>query len=309
MSAFCEQFAIAKNRTSPFHAQSNSIIERFHRSLGHMMRAYIEKSDYRSWDRYVSLLSMAHNSAVNRNTGFSPYELVFGRRCVFPIDIVLDLPGLARQRLTPVEWVAQVRSKLEECHELAREHIGVWQHRQKRDYDLKSYERKYVPGDVVFKLDTSIEAGRSKKLGPVYCGPLVVKSASHPLYTLLTRKGAETVIHHDRLIKAAVNRFLPFRLRRQTADIIANVEKSAQQSNESTVEVGEDSGPNLATKAVNRPVGPIRQELKRQTDHARPKKDKPQMIEDYGEAIDSLFKEPVTTRTGRRTVPRQILDL
>ena len=70
--------------------------------------------------------------------------------------------------------------------------------RQKRDYDLRVFERFYKVGDVVFLRDSSTKIGIRSKLRPPWTGPFYVISAPVPIYRLRGRKKF-MVVHHDRL--------------------------------------------------------------------------------------------------------------
>lgn len=279
MKVFCRQFEIAKQRTSPYHPQSNSVLERYHSQLGAMLRMYIEASQYKNWDKFLPLLSLAHNTAWNRTTKFSPFELMFGRRCTFPVDYVLRLPSDSRVEKSPVEWVNMVRSHLEKCHEAVRENISDYQVREKKTYDVKAYERKYEIGSYVYKLDSIVTKGISKKLTPVYNGPFLIVKARHPLYTLVTRKNKVVTVHHDRLLAAAPT-YIPIELRRQKAMVIASPEASAKETarlyrnqefrekkkiklKQSVGLIGGDDSPCPETAAVSRPLQSVEAEVAR----------------------------------------------
>ena len=44
------------------------------------------------WDLWVDLAIYAYNTSVHESTGFSPYELVFGRVARTPIELDLGIP-------------------------------------------------------------------------------------------------------------------------------------------------------------------------------------------------------------------------
>ena len=56
-----------------------------------MLAAYV--ADYpHDWDNWVSLAVYAYNTSSHSSTGFSPYEMVFGRMPRTPLELDLDLP-------------------------------------------------------------------------------------------------------------------------------------------------------------------------------------------------------------------------
>lgn len=44
------------------------------------------------WDRWVSLAVYAYNTSIYESTGFSPYELVFGRKARTALELDLQVP-------------------------------------------------------------------------------------------------------------------------------------------------------------------------------------------------------------------------
>ena len=158
--AFCKLLEITKARTAPYNPSGNGQCEVFNRVILQMIRAYISRG-YKDWDEHLPLITMALYSMKNRSTGFSANMLMLGRETIQPNDLILGLPGPSPQD-SPT-WVANLSKNLSQVHQLAREKIGSSQLRQKRDYDLRIFEKTYSPGDVVYLRDTSTKIGISSK--------------------------------------------------------------------------------------------------------------------------------------------------
>ena len=176
-----------------------------------MIRCYIEKKN-RSWDRDLPLLSMALHSMVSRQTGYTPNQLMLGRETIQPIQLMLGIPQNGQEVEQPSTWVTKLVRNMQKIHEFARRNLRTSQKRQKRDYDLRIVQRKYDPGDLVYKSDMTTKIGQSKKLRSPWCGPFLVVSSMPPLYKIRGRKG-DSVVHHDRL-KRCDDRHIPTWLRR-----------------------------------------------------------------------------------------------
>ena len=162
-TAFCRLLEISKTRTTPYHPSSNGQCEVFNRTILQMIRAYVSRG-FRDWDEHLPLISMALHSMKNKSTGFSANQLMLGREVIQPIDLILGISKPSPR--DPSNWVENLANNLSEIHKLAREKIGERQLRQKRDYDLRVFERSYKVGDVVFLRDSSTEIGISSKLRP-----------------------------------------------------------------------------------------------------------------------------------------------
>ena len=83
-----------KTKTTPYHPESDGLVERFNRTLL-MMLAMNTKDD---WDDLLPPVMMAYRSSVHESSGFNPYRLMFGEECTLPMDI-----GWPRQQPDPQE--------------------------------------------------------------------------------------------------------------------------------------------------------------------------------------------------------------
>ena len=95
-----------------------------------MIRCKIQ-GETRDWDKDLHLITMALHATVNRNTGFTPNQLMLGREVILPEDLVM---GCVRQTLgsTPEEWVIDLSDRLSQIHHEAREQLKTSQTYQKK---------------------------------------------------------------------------------------------------------------------------------------------------------------------------------
>ena len=197
-SQVCHLLEITKTRTTPYHPSSNGQVERFNRTLLQMIRCYVGKNQ-RDWDKYLPLLTAAYRSSPHACTGFTPNRMMLGREVYQPQDLLFRVTHLDDNRAPPPEFVESLEEKLEQTHELAREHLRVAQIKQKRQHDLRVKELSYEVGDLVYIKDSTKKKGLSPKLQAPWKGPLLVTKCLGPvLFEVRDQRGTK-IFHHDRL--------------------------------------------------------------------------------------------------------------
>ena len=71
--------SIKQLTTTPYHPFCNGLVERFNGTLKAMLRRVSEEQP-RLWDRYIPSLLFAYRESVQESTGFSPFQLLYGRQ-------------------------------------------------------------------------------------------------------------------------------------------------------------------------------------------------------------------------------------
>ena len=99
MHELCILGGAHKTKTTPYHPESDGLVERFNRTLL-MMLAMFAGEHKDDWDDLLPPVMMAYRSSVDESTGFSPYRLMFGEECMLPMDI-----GMPRRQPEPVDDV------------------------------------------------------------------------------------------------------------------------------------------------------------------------------------------------------------
>ncbi|PIK38622.1 Retrovirus-related Pol polyprotein from transposon [Apostichopus japonicus] len=87
----CRLLDIKKTRTTPFHPQSDGMVERFNRTLEDMLSLVVSENQ-KDWDSWLPYMLMAYRSAEHESTGFPPAELMFGRAVDLPLTSQLPKP-------------------------------------------------------------------------------------------------------------------------------------------------------------------------------------------------------------------------
>ena len=76
-----------KTKTTPYHPQSDGLVERFNRTVISMLSMFVtpEKTN---WDDLLPFLMLAYNTSVHASTGHTPFRVVFGEECNLPGTLV-----------------------------------------------------------------------------------------------------------------------------------------------------------------------------------------------------------------------------
>ena len=88
----CKLLGIQKTRTTPYHPQSDRLVERFNRTLLSMLATSIDKNQ-ENWEDHIRAVCMAYNTGRQPTTGYSPFYLMFGRQAKLPIELAYGSPS------------------------------------------------------------------------------------------------------------------------------------------------------------------------------------------------------------------------
>jgi len=139
-------------RTSPYHPQTDGLVERFNRTLKSLLRKLVNKEG-RDWDRLLPYILFAYREVPHDTTGFSPFELLYGREVRGPLDVLKDVWEANRKSdESVVSHILLVRERMEEMSEVVEENARAAQSRQKRWYDQTARERELEPNEEVLVL-------------------------------------------------------------------------------------------------------------------------------------------------------------
>lgn len=147
----CQLLGIKKTRTTPYHPRGNPV-ERFNRTLLEMLGTLSEENKLR-WKEFVQPLVHSYNCTKNDTTGFSPYQLMFGRQPSLPLDLAFGMTPRNPGKVSHSEYVKKLKESLQESYRRAIEQSDRIAKRNKQRYDLKE-EIDNSPVYVVAPVDS-----------------------------------------------------------------------------------------------------------------------------------------------------------
>ncbi|XP_038555072.1 uncharacterized protein LOC119888541 [Micropterus salmoides] len=202
----CELTGTKKVRTTPYHPRGNPV-ERFNRTLLQMLGT-LSHHEKQHWKDFVKPLVHAYNCTKNEVTGFSPYELMFGRQPRLPIDLAFGLP-INTDKKSHSQYVSDLRFRLEESYKIATSNAQKNADRNKMRFDKRVVNSTLEVGDRVLVRNVKLRGKHklaNKWEDDVY---IVVKKAGDlPVYTVKpeSKDGPVRTVHRDLLLACG---FLP----------------------------------------------------------------------------------------------------
>ena len=82
----CEKFLIKHKFSSPYHPQTNGMVERLNRTLCESL-AKVKGTD--DWNLHIPAVLLAYRTKRHATTGYTPFHLVYGRQAILPIETII----------------------------------------------------------------------------------------------------------------------------------------------------------------------------------------------------------------------------
>ena len=139
-------------KTTPYHPQTDGLVERFNQTLKSMLRKAATKEG-RDWDKMIPFLLFAYREIPQSSTGFSPFELLYGKPVRGPLDVLRESwEANTKSKESVVSYVLSTRDKLDSMYSLVTENMQQAQKTQKAWYDRNACHRQLAIGDQVLVL-------------------------------------------------------------------------------------------------------------------------------------------------------------
>src|SRR5664279_2095115 len=207
MQIFLHEFNIGHLRCSAYHPMTNGSIEKYHSCLKNSLKALAERFP-NSWDAALCWVLFGYREVVNETTGFSAFELLYGRAVKGPLtlikDAMLEETDLSRSQKNVVQFMLEMRERLRTALDMATAHAEEQRSKAKVWYDRKARLQEFKPGDKVLMLLPIPSTPLQLKLH----GPYEIKERLGPVdYVISTpdRRKTRRVCH--------VNLLRPYRQR------------------------------------------------------------------------------------------------
>ena len=166
-----------------------------------MLRKYIQEKKEK-WDDYLDTCTFAYNTSRHESTKFTPFEIMFGRKAILPLDLDAGVhQGPCNEAEVTIcsqeTEIQQKESQHKALLEEVQKNIISAQKKQKEQYDKKHSKAVfYSAGTHVLKKDFRKKKRKGGKLDFPWVGPyLITRSLGKGFYELQScGKGRVTTI-------------------------------------------------------------------------------------------------------------------
>jgi hypothetical protein len=173
---FAESLKIKLLSSSPYYAQANGQDESSNKTLIKLIKKKIEENPKR-WHEVLSEALWAYCISKHSTTKVTPFELVYGKEVVLPMEVNLDDLQIARQNeLSVVDYHNLILDRLDEVSDERVKALGQIERdklRVAKAYNKRVKENSFQVGDFVWKMILPIgsRSSRFEKWSPNWEGP------------------------------------------------------------------------------------------------------------------------------------------
>ena len=189
---------IKRVRTTPYHPQTDGLVERFNVTFKSMIKKFTSKNK-KDWDEYLPYLLFAYREVPQESTGFSPFEMLYGRRVRGPLDVLRESwTGEQEGEVPTIIHVVEIHERMAEMADLVQQNAEQAQNRQRKYYDRGAKNRKLECRDKVLVLLPK----QSNRLKLEWVGPFEVTQQVTPVdYEVETSGKRQEKVYHINLLK------------------------------------------------------------------------------------------------------------
>uniref|UniRef100_A0A8K9XER4 Integrase catalytic domain-containing protein n=1 Tax=Oncorhynchus mykiss TaxID=8022 RepID=A0A8K9XER4_ONCMY len=199
MKDLCRLYQVQQICTSIFHPQTDGLCERLNKTIKSMLRRVVSR-DGKNWDMLLLHLMFALREVPQASTGFSPFELLYGRPCQGILDLAKETwetqPCPFR---STIEHIILMRDRLSAVWPIVKEHMEKAQRTQGRAYDKSATPREFTVGEKVMVLVPTAE----HRLLAQWRGPYKVMKRGSPVNYLIKQpdRRKKVQLYHINLLK------------------------------------------------------------------------------------------------------------
>jgi len=151
---FLKEYGIKHVKSTPFHPETQGMIERLHRTIKNMIRSLIESNE-KDWDEVLPFVLFSYRECPHESLGFSPFELLYTYRARGPLQLMKEeWTGKnsmvdTKQDRNVVAFLLASRKRILYARDLAKQNALLAKVKSKKWYDKRSRQRHFEVGQKV----------------------------------------------------------------------------------------------------------------------------------------------------------------
>ena len=172
MQELMEILKIRHIMSTPYHPMCNGLVESFNGTLKRMLFKLCNEHPT-EWHKMIDLSIFAYREVPNESTGFSPFELRYGRHVRGAMQMLKELWTVNIQQeevKSTYDYVTNLQEKLEATMKIAMDNLENAKGRYKSCYDRKTKPQLLKVGDPVLIL----QPNKQNLLQTQRAGPYVI---------------------------------------------------------------------------------------------------------------------------------------
>lgn len=187
----CKLLNINQLQSTAYHHQSIGALENSHKHMGNYLRIQTENhSD--AWSTWLPFWCFSYNTSVHSQTKFTPFELVFGKKCVLPSNLTSGkIDALYNFDSYPLELKYRIQTSQKEAYNNLLES----KLKRKSRYDRNVNSISYKPNDLIL-----LKNETGNKFQSIYSGPYKVIKEVPPNVEIL-KDNKNYLVHKNRTKK------------------------------------------------------------------------------------------------------------
>lgn len=186
-------------KTAAYHPQTDGMVEKFNGTLKTGIKRFLDLYPV-EWNRALPFILFAYRETPHTTTGFTPFELTFGRSPRGPMDVLKsDWMGTQEPAGEDVVFLTKTYQRMETAVELARVKETREKEKMSTYYDRNARLVSFQVGDLVLVLKPSV----SKKLLGRWKGPYsIVRKVSGTTYQVQKDRYSKPSTYHVNFLQA-----------------------------------------------------------------------------------------------------------
>ncbi|THD24703.1 Gypsy retrotransposon integrase protein 1 [Fasciola hepatica] len=116
----CGLLGVKKTRTTPYHPQSNGLVECTNRTIEALLQSFIDNRRTNRWDELLPMCMIVYRASCHGTTQFSPAFLTLGRELRLPIELLTSV--ILGNVVTTMDHTQQLHRRMQEAFRVVRVH-------------------------------------------------------------------------------------------------------------------------------------------------------------------------------------------